>query len=462
MLGSTLSVIGPGAPATKDAVMRTQAVLTEPKSALDARSVHVDSYYAASANRSTLRPQLQGEVAVDVCVVGGGYTGLSAALALAEHGYSVCLLEAKSIGWGASGRNGGQIINGLNASINKISRQFGKQAGEFVAPFVQEGGAVIRDRIERYNIDCDYRKGNIFAAYNRRQMKELESKQEQWRGFGMDEHEMLDELGIREHVGSDAYCGGMIDHSGGHLHPLNLALGEADAIESLDGHVFEMSEVQSTQKTSDGYLVKTKDGQVKAREVALCGNAYMTGVAPEIENRIMPVSTQVVATEVLGEERARQLLPTDMCVEDIRYILDYFRLTADHRLLFGGGTVYGGTDPEDVRAKLLPNILKVYPDLADVELEYAWSGNFALSYSRVPQIGRIDQGPYYAHGYSGHGVTGSHLFGVILAEAIHGDRTRFDVFAGFPYFSFPGGRALRVPYSVLGSWWFGLRDRLGI
>ncbi|MEO1043375.1 MAG: FAD-binding oxidoreductase [Pseudomonadota bacterium] len=434
----------------------------EAQPGLDARSVHVDSYYAATANRSTLRPQLYGEVTVDVCVVGGGYTGLSAALALAERGYSVALLEAKSIGWGASGRNGGQIVNGLNASINKVTRQFGKDAGEFVAQFVQEGSSIIRQRIERYNIDCDYRKGNIFTAYNQRQMKELEAKQNQWRGFGMDDHELLDDAGIREHVGSDAYCGGMIDHSGGHLHPLNLALGEVDAIESLGGQVFELSEVLSTEKTSDGYVVKTKDGQVKARDVALCGNAYMTGVAPEIENRIMPVSTQVVATEVLGEERARKLLPTDMCVEDVCYILDYFRMTADHRLLFGGGTVYGGTDPDDVRAKLRPNIAKVYPELSDVKLEYAWSGNFALSYSRVPQIGRIDQGPYFAHGYSGHGVTGSHLFGVILAEAIHGDRSRFDTFAAFPYFSFPGGRALRVPYSVLGSWWFGVRDQLGI
>jgi len=425
-------------------------------------SVHVDSYYAASANQDFLRPALSGRVDVDVCVVGGGFTGLSAAIRLAERGAKVCLLEAKAIGWGASGRNGGQIVNGLNASIDKISRQFGAEAGDFVSQFVQEGSAIIRGFIKDHNIDCDYRNGNIFAAYNDKQMKELEAKQKQWQGFGMDDHELLDAAGIRRHVGSEAYCGGMIDHSGGHLHPLNLALGEADAIEAMGGYVFELSPVISVDKTGQRFSVLTDHGEVACDNVALCGNAYMTGVAPEIENRIMPVSTQVVATQRLDEGLAKRLLPSDMCVEDIRYILDYFRLTADHRLLFGGGTVYGGTDPEDVRAKLRPNIAKVFPELADVELEYAWSGNFALSYSRVPQIGRLERGPFYAHGYSGHGVTGSHLFGTILAEAISGDRARFEVFSGFPYFAFPGGRTLRVPYSVLGSWWYGLRDRLGV
>ena len=442
--------------------MLKQTFVAETNLGILAADVHVDSYYAATANRTELRPKLTGEVSVDVCVVGGGYTGLSAALALAERGLSVCVLESKAIGWGASGRNGGQIINGLNASINKISRQFGKDAGKFVSQFVQEGAQLITDRIKKYQIDCDYRQGNIFTAYTKAHMKELEAKQKQWRGFGMDDHELLDKAALQAHVASNAYVGGMIDHSGGHVHPLNLALGEADAIEQLGGQVFERSEVLSIDKVSNRHVVKTQYGQVEAGSVALCGNAYMVGVAPQLENRIMPVSTQVVATEPLGEDVAKRLLPTDMCVEDIRYILDYFRMTADHRLLFGGGTVYGGSDPEDVRAKLRPNIAKVFPELADVKLEYAWSGNFALSYSRVPQIGRTSEGAYYAHGYSGHGVTGSHLFGAILAEAISGDQSRFDVFAGFPYFSFPGGRTLRVPYSVMGSWWYGLKDRLGI
>ena len=254
----------------------------------------------------------------------------------------------------------------------------------------------------------------------------------------------------------------MIDHSGGHLHPLNLSLGEADALEANGGRIFEMSPLVNIEQDGAHQIAYTEQGEVKARILVLCGNAYLAGVSPEVEKRVMPVSTQIVATERLGEARASALLPTNMCVEDIRYILDYFRLTADGRLLFGGGTVYGGADPSDIRAKLKPNLEKVFPQLRSAELEYAWSGNFALSYSRVPQMGRLENGVYFAHGYSGHGMTGSHLFGAILADAIAGDASRFDVFAGLPYFSFPGGRALRVPYSMVGSWWYGLRDRLGV
>jgi gamma-glutamylputrescine oxidase len=169
-----------------------------------------------------------------------------------------------------------------------------------------------------------------------------------------------------------------------------------------------------------------------------------------------------MATEPLGEARARELIPTDACVEDIRYILDYYRLSGDNRMLFGGGTVYGGADPSDIKAKLQRNMDKVFPQLKGVKIDYAWSGNFALSFSRVPQMGRIGGNTYFAHGYSGHGVTGSHTFGRILAEAIHGDLTRFDVFAKVPWYPFPGGRMLRVPYSVMGSWWYGVRDKIGI
>lgn len=423
---------------------------------------HVASWYAATANRSTLTPALQGQAQTEVCVVGGGFSGLSTALALAERGIDVILLEAEAIGWGASGRNGGQVVNGLNAGLDRIERRFGREAADFVGRHVQEGGRIIKERIDRYRIDCDYRSGNLYAACTQAQLEGLAAKQALWRRYGMDDHELLDRDAIRSHVASDFYVGGMIDHSGGHLHPLNLALGEADAIEEQGGRIFESSPVTRIESADHEHRVHTQAGCVTARHVVLCGNAYMVGVAPELENRIMPVSTQIVATEPLGEQRARALLPTHLCVEDARYVLDYYRLTADHRLLFGGGIGYGGTDPKDIRARLRGNIEKVFPQLRGVELEYAWSGNFALSFSRVPQLGNLRDGLWFAHGYSGHGVTGSHLFGVILAEAISGDRRRFDVLAGLPYQPFPGGRALRVPYSVAGAWWYGLRDRLGV
>ncbi len=418
------------------------------------------SYYAATANPAPVRPPLRGQIAAEICVIGGGYSGLSCALSLAEAGHAVTLLEGARIGWGASGRNGGQIVNGLNASLEKIGRLYGADTQRFVGQLVHEGGRIIRDRIARYNIACDLKPGNMYAAYTAAHMRELEAKKALWERFGMTDHEMVSRAEMRDHVASDVYAGGMIDRSGGHMHPLNLALGEAAAFESLGGKIHENAEAISLDLSGASPVVRTGEGEVTAKTLVLCGNAYLGRLLPDLTNRILPASTQMVATAPL--EDPASLLPTDICVEDVRYILDYYRLSADGRLLFGGGTVYGGTDPADIRAKLRPNLEKVFPQLKGIAIDYAWSGNFALSFSRVPQMGRIGDDTYFAHGYSGHGVTGSHLFGRILAEAITGDLSRFDTFASLPWTPFPGGRTFRVPYSVLGSWWYGLRDRLGV
>lgn len=418
------------------------------------------SYYAASAHPAPPRPALAGEVETDVCVVGAGYTGLSAGLDLAEKGYRVVALEGAKVGWGASGRNGGQIVNGLNASLETIAGRYGQATADFVATVVQEGGRIIRERVARYAIACDLKDGNIFTAFTAKQMKELEEKQALWRRHGIDTFEMLDTAALRAHVASDVYLGGMLDRTGGHMHPLNLALGQAAALERLGGVIHEGTEVTGVE-TGAAPVVRTGAGRVRAKVVILAGNAYLGHAVPEIENRVMPFSTQMIATEPLGE-RGRALLPTDMCVEDLRWILDYYRLSADGRLLFGGGTIYGGTDPADIRGKILPNLEKVFPGLKGVRVDYAWSGNCALSFSRVPQMGRLGPATYYATGYSGHGVVGSHLFGRILAQAVDGDLARFDAFSRVPWLPFPGGRRFRVPYSAIGAWWYGLRDRLGV
>lgn len=420
------------------------------------------SYYAASINVVRSPVRLEGEISADICVVGAGYSGLSAALHLAEKGFKVVVVEGAAVGWGASGRNGGQIVNGLNASLATIQARYGEKTAGFVGSLLQEGASIIYDWVDRYRIDCDLRHGNIYAAYTARHMRELEAKQALWRRYGMDEHELLDAAAIRTHIGSTVYCGGMIDHSGGHMHPLNLALGEARALEGLGGVIYEHSPVTAVTQAGGKAIVSTANGRVTANAALVCGNAYLGNVVPELTARVMPVSTQMMATVPLGAERAAQLLPSGMCVEDVRYILDYFRLSADNRLIFGGGVVYRGTDPTDVIAKLRPNLDKVFPQLADVKIEYAWSGNFALSFSRVPQLGRLSSSVYFAHGYSGHGITGSHLFGRILGEAVRGDLTRFDTFAALPWIAFPGGRTFRAQYSTLGSWWYDLRDRLGI
>lgn len=423
---------------------------------------HTSSYYAASANPSPERPALQGEVFADVCVVGAGYSGLSTALHLLERGYDVAILESAKVGWGASGRNGGQIVNGLNASLETIQKRYGDDFTQFVGGLVSEGGKIIRDRIVKYDIQCDLKEKNVFAAFTEKQIRELEAKKQLWSKFGMNDHEMLDREQIKNHVNTDAYLGGMVDHSGGHMHPLNLALGEAAAIEKLGGKIFENSRVTTTEKTDTGHIVRTANGQLRCKILVFCGNAYLGDASKPLKSRVMPVSTQILATEPLSDELAHRLLPTDTCIEDVRYILDYYRLSADKRLLFGGGTVYGGTDPADIVGKLRPNMLKIFPELSQTKIDYAWSGNFALSFSRVPQLGRLNDSTYFAHGYSGHGVTGSHLFGRILAEAIDGDLSRFDVFSSVPWIPFPGGRLLRVPYSTIGSWYYALKDKLGL
>jgi gamma-glutamylputrescine oxidase len=419
------------------------------------------SYYAASANPAPARPPLEGEIAPEVCIVGAGFTGLSAGIALAEQGHEVVLLEGARVGWGASGRNGGQIVNGLNASLETIERRYGRPTADFVATVVQEGGRIIRERVAKYAIACDLKDGNIFTAFTAKQMRELEAHQALWRSHGHDNFELLDRAALRRHVGSDAYLGGMLDRTGGHMHPLNLALGEAAALESLGGTIHEGSAVTRVEDAGGRPVVRTAGGTVRPRTLILAGNAYLGHAVPELENRVMPFSTQIIATEPLGP-RAAELLPTDMCVEDVRYVLDYYRLSADRRLLFGGGTVYGGTDPADIRAKLVPNMERIFPALRGTRIDFAWSGNCAISFSRVPQMGRLGANTYFAQGYSGHGVVGSHLFGRILAEAVHGDRSRFDAFEKVPWIPFPGGRRFAVPYSMLGSWWYGLRDRLGV
>ncbi|MDE2238811.1 MAG: FAD-binding oxidoreductase [Rhodospirillales bacterium] len=422
---------------------------------------HVDSYYAATAHRKDARSKLSNTIAADVCVIGGGFTGVNAALELAQRGVKVVLLEAVKIGFGASGRNGGQIVNGYSRDLDVIASRYGEQAGRKIGAMAREGGNIIRDRVAQYNIQCNLKPGGIFTALNPAQMSGLARHVKTWsaRGFS-DGFELLDKTGLQRHVKTDRYAGGLLDHYGGHLHPLNLVQGEAAAFESLGGMIYEGSQVTEV-KFGDVVTVKTAHGEVSAKTVLVCGNAYLKNVLPELEARIMPVSSQILVTEPLGEEAAA-LLPSDMCVEDCNYILDYFRRTADNRILYGGGVVYGGQDPASIRAKIIPLMYKTFPMLKDARVDFAWSGNFALTLTRFPQIGKLAPNVYFSHGDSGHGVTTTHLLARLLAEAVTGDSQRFDVFAGLPYFPFPGGRSLRVPLTVAGSWWYRFRDWMGV
>ena len=278
---------------------------------------HVTSYYAASAHAQPVRPSLVGDLSFDICVVGAGFSGLSTALHLAEKGYQVAVVEGARIGWGASGRNGGQVVNGLNASLQTIQRRYGEDTANFVANVVMEGGDIIRERIKTYDIDCDHKPTNLFTAYTQAHMRELEERLSLWRSYGIETQEMVASDAIGNYVDTNVYAGGMIDHAGGHLHPLNLALGEAAAFESKGGVIFEHSMVSRVDPATDKPVVTTEQGSITCKTLVLCGNAYLGGVVPELAKRVMPVSTQIMATETLPPELAQQLLPTDTCVEDI-------------------------------------------------------------------------------------------------------------------------------------------------
>ncbi len=427
---------------------------------------HANSWYAASAHDKRVRPTLVGETDADVCVIGAGFTGISAALELAERGYSVVVLEAERIGYGASGRNGGQIVNGYSRDLETIAGRYGADKALALGRMSLEGGEIIRGRIARYGIDCDLVDGGFFAAFTDSQIRTMAAHKAHWEKHGHTGLEMVSRSEVGRYVRTDRYAGGMIDRFGGHIHPLNLVLGEAGAVEALGGRIFEGSRVTAvetmTGRGTHGTRVVTDRGVVAADYVLICGNAYLAPLMPEIHGRMMPVSSQVMATEPLDADLIESLLPADYCVEDANFILDYYRRTADNRLLYGGGIGYGGNHPSDLTGGIRPNMVKTFPALKDVRIDYAWSGNFALTLTRIPHIGRLSEKVYFSHGDSGHGVTTTHLLGKILGEAVSGHAERYDVWASLPNLPFPGGKTFRVPLTVLGAWWYGLRDKLGL
>lgn len=422
---------------------------------------HTNSYYADTANDKSIRPALSENISCDVCIIGAGFTGLSTALHLAENGFKVVVLEANLVGFGASGRNGGQIVHSYSRDIDFIEKHYGTEIGSGMGNMAFEGANIIRRIVKEYDIQCDLKPGSLFAACNKNQLKGLESRKKLWESYGNKSLELIDSTEIGEHIGSDRYCGALLDKSGGHFHPLNLVLGEAAAIESLGGRIFERSKVLKVTE-GDKPIVHTEKAQVTANFVMVAGNAYLGGLIPELQQKAMPCGTQVITTEPLSTEQQKQLLPNDICVEDCNYLLDYYRLSGDGRLIYGGGVTYGEREPGAVTSLIMPNLLKTFPQLQGVKVDYEWSGNFLLTLMRLPQLGRIGNNIYYAQGYSGHGITSTHLAGHVIASAIRGQAEQFDIFASLPQYPFPGGRLFRIPFTAMGAWYYNLRDKIGI
>ncbi|WP_029008419.1 NAD(P)/FAD-dependent oxidoreductase [Azospirillum halopraeferens] len=418
------------------------------------------SWYADTANPHPVHPVLEGERRCDVCVVGGGYTGLMAALELRERGYDVTLLEAERVGWGASGRNGGQIITGYNKPMADVERRVGRDDARALWDLNEEAKALLAERVERHAIRCDLTWGYVLAALKERHVAELAGMERELReGYGYDRCERLDRERMAAFVRSPGYIGGLYDAGSGHLHPLNYALGLADAAVAAGVHLFERSRAVALD-TGPKPLVRTPGGTVRADHLVLAGNAYMNGLVPALSGMIMPVATYMLTTEPLGAERAASLLPADVAVSDMNFVLNYFRRTADHRLLFGGGVSYSGLDHPGLAQALRRKMVGVFPALKDVRTDQVWGGHVAITVNRLPHIGRLTPTTFFAHGYSGHGVALAGIAGRVIAEAVAGTAERLDVFARIPHMPFPGGPMLRTPALVLAMLWFRLRDLL--
>ncbi|MBO6758820.1 MAG: FAD-binding oxidoreductase [Roseibium sp.] len=428
----------------------------------DPEGAHAPSYYAATAHRSTGHPGLDGDRVCDVCVIGGGYTGLSSALHLAERGHDVVLLEANRIGWGASGRNGGQVGPGQRVEQTVLEQRYGKGHARALWDLSLSSIDLVHDLINRFGISCDFRPGLIEAVHRKDWVEEARDYAEHLQlVYGYDRLEFLDENRMRARVASAAYFGGVINHGAGHLHPLNFALGLADAAVSKGAKLFEATRVIGLEP-GDPVTVTTENGRVRARHVVLGCNGYLGDLDRQTAAHVMPINNFIIATEPFSEHDAEALIKDRMAVADSKFVINYFRLSEDRRLLFGGGETYSYAFPEDIKAFVRKPMLEIFPQLEDVRIDYGWGGTLAITPKRLPYFAHLAPNVLTASGYSGHGVAMATLAGQICAEAIDGTAGRFDVFEKLNLSAFPGGHRLRSPLLVLAMTWFALRDRLGI
>jgi gamma-glutamylputrescine oxidase len=417
------------------------------------------SYYALDEAWGTCAP-LRGEVSVDVAVLGGGIAGCSAALHLAKRGYKVALLEARRVGYGASGRSGGQTIFGFAAGQQRLSREVGREDARRLFDLSIEALDLTQSLIREYAIDCDYRPNHVHLAVKPRHMSELGAwARELHEDYGYSSVRLLNRDELQEHVRSDRYLGGLLDSRSGHLQPLKYTQGLARAAMTAGALLHENSEVLRYDNGRE-VRVHTAQGTVRCAHLVLCGNAYIGAVAPSLARRILGVGTYIIATEPLGEARARSLLPSNAAVADINWILDYFRRSKDHRLLFGGRVSYSSVQPPRLAESMRKRMVRVFPSLSDVNVANAWGGFLDITMSRAPDFGRLAPNVYYLQGFSGHGMALAGLAGALAAEAIAGTAERFDVFSRIPHRDFPGGRVLRRPSLMLAMLYYRLRDLL--
>jgi glycine/D-amino acid oxidase-like deaminating enzyme len=427
--------------------------------AIHQKQEHTNSYYAATVNEVTDYPVLEGSLSVDVCVVGAGFTGVATALTLAERGFSVALVEANRVGWGASGRNGGQLINGISG-LSKIQKKYGDGIADMLWDLRWRGNDIIHERVAKYGIDCDLKKGFIETALKPRQVADLEDYAAE-----MEKHrhphpwELWDKEKTQQLLGTDAFIGGFVSYRDGHLHPLNLCIGEARAASGLGVQIFEQSPVTGIEH-GPRPRVRTASGQVEADSVVLAGNAYHLLEPQHLSNLTFPAGSYIIGTEPLSDEMVAEINPLDLAVCDLNEVVDYYRLSADKRMLYGGRCNYSGREPTSIKAAILPRMLQIYPQLKDVRIDFEWGGMIGIVLNRIPALGRINGNVYYCQGYSGHGVNATHIMGELAADAIGGTMEKFDLFANMKHFRIPGSQWMGNQIIALGMLYFRLKDML--
>jgi len=422
------------------------------------KSIDAISYYQATATPHSNHPALAGDVNADVCIIGAGFTGLSAALELAQAGYRVVVLEAETVGYGASGRNGGQICTGFSSGQGKIEAQLGKDDARRCFDLAEESKRLIVDRIAAHKIDCDLVWGYIHAIPKPGQFDGLKEWKDEYDALGYTDTRILTKAELEERLGTRIYYGALREGGAGHFHPLNYCLGLARAAVAAGAVIYEKSRVIDVETGSNPWA-RTAGGKVSAKYMIIGGNAYLGRTVPKLYGRVMPVSSYILATEPLGENRARALIRDNEAVANTNFIVDYYRLTRDTRMLFGGRASYSTLEPPNLGAYMRPRMTAVFPQLRDVKVDYAWGGYIAITSNRMPDCGRLSPTTYYAHGYSGQGVALAGLYGKLMAEAIRGTAERFDLLARIKHLPFPGG-PIRTPILVAAMLYYRIRDAL--
>jgi gamma-glutamylputrescine oxidase len=416
------------------------------------------NYYHASANRKVSGTELLGDTTADVCVIGAGYTGLSAALELAQAGYKVVVLEAETFGFGASGRNGGQICTGFSSGQGKIIAQLGKADAKKAFDLSEEAKRLLIDRIAKHKIDCDVRWGYMHCIPKSHQFAELQAWADEYEELGYGGNTLLSKAELEAKLGTTIYHGALREQHAGHFHPYNYCLGLAEASQKAGAIIYEHSPVIEVD-TGPQPWARTAKGKVTAKFMIIGGNAYLGKVVKPLYGRVMPVSSYIIATEPLGENRAKALIADNEAVANTNFIVDYYRRSADNRMLFGGRASYSGRTPAALGEYMRPRMTAVFPQLKDVKIDYAWGGNIAITSNRIPDCGRLSPTVFYAHGYSGQGVALANMYGKLMAECVRGVSERFDLLARVKHLPFPGG-ALRTPLLVAAMMYYRVRDAL--